>query len=187
MNDEVLNKNRLILYAGKLESRKGYYDLLMAIKQVNNLNDYHVIFAGNGKIEKARKFIKSNDLQNVHVIGWQNETEIETLFKRAEIFILPSYGEGFPISIIDALSNKCAVITTPVGGIPDILTDKFDCIFVEPGNISALSNAIRTLTLNQNSEIRERIADNGYKTAYHNFNLNRLSKELENIYNSISK
>ena len=63
--------------------------------------------------------------------GYVNLEQKEALMSRADILVLPSYREGLPISILEALSNSCAVIATPVGAIPEILSSD-NAVIVPP-------------------------------------------------------
>lgn len=175
------DKEKIILFAGKLEQRKGYMDLLNAILLIKDLLiDYKIIFAGNGEIDNAKKFTKENNMSNVEIKGWVDSNDIIEIFKKSEIFILPSYGEGFPMSIIDALSNKCAVIATPVGGIPDLLIDNYNCLFINPGDLDSISNSLEILV--NDFELKNKLAINGYKLACEQFNLNSITEKLTGIY-----
>lgn len=179
-NENIIKKENIILFAGKLEERKGYLDLLKAFKSINSKTDYKLILAGNGEVEEANCYIKSNNLNNACAIGWQNEQEISKWFSKASIFILPSYAEGFPISIIDALSNSCAVVATPVGGIPDLMEDRKNCLYVTPGDVKQIENAL--LSLIDDSNLREEISLNGFELAKKSFDINVITKQLTNIY-----
>lgn len=179
-----VKKENLILFAGKLEKRKGYIDLLYALTFLKEATkDYLIILAGNGEVELANDFIIQNHLKNVKAIGWQDNEDVLKLFRRAEIFVLPSYGEGFPISIIDALSNKCAVITTSVGGIPDFLTDKENCLFVDPGDVNAISIAIKSLIVDV--DLKNKISSNGFELACREFDISKITSKLSDIYNNL--
>lgn len=179
-DENIIKKENIILFAGKLEERKGYLDLLKAFKSINSKTDYKLILAGNGAVEEANSYIKSNNLNNAFAIGWQNEQEISKWFSKASIFILPSYAEGFPISIIDALSNSCAVVATPVGGIPDLMEDRKNCLYVTPGDVKQIENAL--LSLINDPNLKEEISLNGFELAKKSFDLNVITKQLTYIY-----
>ena len=75
-------------------------------------------------------------------------------FADADIFVLPTYAEAMPISVIEAMAAGLAVITTPVGGIPELISDGKDGLLVPPGNVSALAEKIAMLA--SDTEARER-------------------------------
>lgn len=183
ISKSTFQKEKLVLFAGKLEDRKGYIDLLDALNLAKIPKDYKVILAGDGDVDKAKSYIIKNSLENVIAIGWQEEPEITNLYERAAIFVLPSYGEGFPMSIISALCNRCAIITTPVGGIPDLLNDGETCFFVEPGDVDGISRAIEVL-INEDAT-REFLSNNGYQLAMRTFDIYKITSELSKIYKSL--
>jgi len=181
-SDDV-NKEKIILFAGRVEEKKGYHDLINSLALIKSLNHYRVILAGSGEINKAEGLIKKFKLKNVKTVGWLGSKEIIEVFKKSQIFILPSYGEGFPISIIDALSNKCAVITTPVGGIPDFLEDGETCLFFKPGDIEGLADSIERLI--KDNELKNKLVENGYTLAKKSFDIGVITKKLGSIYSNL--
>ena len=122
-------------------------------------------------------------MKHVFLTGWLDGKAILSQFESAEIFVLPSYAEGFPISIIDALSNACAIITTPVGGIPDILENNINCLMVEPGDIDSLTNAISQLL--KKKELRDKLSSNSLQLAKQEFDVNIITSQLSDIYKSL--
>jgi len=178
-------KEKIILFAGRLQKGKGYHDLINSLKLVKSLRGYRVIIAGSGEIDHANELITRLDLKNIETVGWVESKEILEIFKRSKIFILPSYREGFPISIIDALSNKCAIITTPVGGIPDFLKDGETCLFFKSGDICTLAHLIEKLI--NDEELRTNLAENGFKLARTSFDLKKITEELTKIYSDLEK
>lgn len=83
--------------------------------------------------------------ENVEFCGLIGYEKKNKLLQEADIFVLPSYREGMPISILEALNHSCAIITTPVGAIPEILIDKKNCIFVSPRDEKSLFEAFYNL------------------------------------------
>ena len=71
--------------------------------------------------------------------------EKEALFKQSDIFILPSYSEGFPLSVLEAMSYGLPLIVTPVGALPEVLKEGENCFFVKPGSVSDLTRALTQL------------------------------------------
>src|SRR5437667_12536943 len=63
-------------------------------------------------------------------------------FKQADFFVLPTYAEGMPVSVIEAMAAGLPVITTPVGGTPELITEGVEGWMVEPGDVGALAEKI---------------------------------------------
>jgi glycosyltransferase involved in cell wall biosynthesis len=66
-------------------------------------------------------------------------------FKRADVFVLPTYAEGTPISMLEAMAAGLPVVSTPVGGIPDVVEDGVEGFIVKPGDVEALADRLARL------------------------------------------
>ena len=82
---------------------------------------------------------------NVRFLGWVGPEQRDQILKEADIFILPSYNEGLPMAILEAMAWGLPIITTPVGGIPEVLIQGQNGLLVEPGNVNQLSKSIQYL------------------------------------------
>lgn len=184
LEDFSMKKSK-ILFAGTLNERKGFVDLIMSLAQIdtNLLSQFEVVIAGDGEIEKAKSLISVYGLRTVTVTGWLHSEKILDQFKTAQIFILPSYAEGFPISIIDAMSNACAIITTPVGGIPDFLTNGINCLFVSSGDTIEIADALSKLMFN--SDLRIKLGANAFNLAKQEFDIDVITTKLSEVYNDL--
>ena len=131
-----------LLFLGYLGERKGIYDLLDTLAQ---LKDYNVklYFGGNGEVEKVTARVYELAIENkAEYLGWiSGEAKIDIL-NRAHVYVLPSYNEGLPISILEAMSYGLPIVTTPVGGIPSVVKDNENGFLVQPGDKEALQQAI---------------------------------------------
>lgn len=138
-----------LLFIGSLDERKGILDLLSALELVD---DYVVLnvcggFADKKTREKFEQFLEKDN--RIIFNGYVNGDKKEKLFRESDILVLPSYGEGMPIVIMEALYYGCAIISTCVGAIPEII-HKENGILINPGDIQKLSGAIHTLVSNKN-------------------------------------
>ena len=128
---------------GRLGERKGTYDLLNACEQVVKIiPDFKCYLAGDGEIEKVKKIIKQKGLErNIEVVGWIHFEEKLRLLKKISTVVLPSYNEGLPMSILEGMAAGKAIISTNVGAIPEVISQK-NGILVEPGDIHTLSKTL---------------------------------------------
>ena len=135
------------LFLGEIGERKGVFDIIQAISAHKNVLKDEILFqiGGNRHEKELREAIHESTLDNfVKFAGFVfGDKKIEML-NQADVFILPSRNEGLPISILEAMSYGCAIISTPVGGIPEVVTD--NGILVEPGNIEEIYEAMLRLT-----------------------------------------
>ena len=116
--------------------------------------------------------------------GWVSGDKKVELLNNTDVFILPSYTEGLPISILEAMSYRLPVISTPVGGIPEVVRDGENGFLIKPGDKDALHNAI--VRLANDEELREKMGNISYsKVQPHLPEI--VAKELEDIYKKLVK
>lgn len=133
------------LFLGLVCNAKGIFDLLQVIS--TNKDKYcgkmKLVIGGNGEVERLNNIIREQQLEDlVEFVGWiTNDTKI-TWLQKADVYILPSYYEGLPISILEAMSYGQAIISTNVGGIPEIVIPEKNGILIVPGNLSEIELAI---------------------------------------------
>ena len=141
---------RRLLFLGRLGERKGIYTLLEAVARLKEtFPDMHVVCAGDGDVEAVRQHVQSSGLQaQVSVPGWVDGDARTRLLDDASVFVLPSHNEGLPMAILEAMAAGLAVISTPVGGIPDAVLEGVTGTLVPPGDVDALVTALEPLLEN---------------------------------------
>ena len=145
--DFTLRENASVLCLGRLGRGKGTYDLLEAVcRIVGKYPQIRVILGGDGELGLARDAAKRLGIdKNVEILGWVSGADKSRLLERATIYALPSYAEGLPMSVLEAMSAGLPVVSTAVGGIPEAITDGVEGSLVLPGDVAALSAAIDRL------------------------------------------
>lgn len=148
-----------LLYLGEVSRRKGCIDLLQAI--VDHRNDFagrlHLRIGGNIVDVDLYDFINRHNLSDmVSYEGWVSGDKKIQCLADADIYILPSYNEGLPIAILEALAHSHPVISTPVGGIPEVIADGVNGTLINAGDTEAIASAIKRYIDN-----RELIATQG--------------------------
>lgn len=185
--DNKKKDNRYILFAGTLIERKGYQCLIKAFAQVapSYLN-WKLILAGNGELDTAQVLIKQCHIEKqVELKGWMEKEEIKKLYQNASIFCLASSGEGFPMAVLEAWAYGIPVITTLVGGLPDIVIEGENALTFNFNNELQLSNQLSILI--QNTDLRNKLSQEGIQLAKEVFNIQVINKQLENIYEELSQ
>lgn len=176
---------KTILFLGELGQRKGVYDLIEAIR-ISRLNsdEIQVLLYGNGEIEKVRNKVHSLSLgEIIKVPGWIRGEHKNKILDKGYLFVLPSYFEGLPVSILEALAHSVPVISTPVGGIPDAVIDGENGYLVPPDSPKILAD--RILRLVGNEQLWETFSMNAYKVAKSKFSMARLEENLDRIYTDV--
>ncbi|MCE7066594.1 glycosyltransferase family 4 protein [Dyadobacter sp. CY326] len=140
-----------LLFLGFIGERKGIFDLLEVIKNNKEyFNDkLELTIGGNGETKKLEAFIKEYQLENiVKFKGWISGEDKKALLQKSDVYILPSYNEGLPISILEAMSHSMPIISTSVGGISEILTSNVNGFLVKPGDSEAILSSIKAFINN---------------------------------------
>ncbi len=150
--------NKEILFLGKIGSEKGAFDLIRAFAVIGQ--DAQLVFGGNGEVDSASKLARQLGVSDrVHFAGWISGAEKEARLAAATVFALPSYNEGLPMSVLEAMAWGIPVVVTPVGGIPELVRQAKEGLIVQPGDIDGLASALRTLL--DNPRLRTRLGANG--------------------------
>lgn len=183
--NEIKRDNQCInlLFMGRIEQRKGFFDLIEAAKLISN-PDIKIKVYGDGEINKAKKLVKDNNLsQIVEIFGWISGDKVSEVYNNADIVVLPSYNEGLPMTLLEAAAYGLPIISTPVGGIPDIVTDGVNGFLIQPGDYKALAEKIKILA--NDKELRKGMGQESYKIACEKFDTNKVVDNLISIYNSL--
>ncbi len=135
------------LSLGRLGLRKGTYDLLAATAQVQeDLPELRLLLGGDGERAPVLEKIRILNLEDrIELLGWVTGDEKRRQLETAFFYVLPSYNEGLPMSVLEAMAHGLPIISTPIGGIPEAVTDGLEGFLVEPGDIGALSDRITQL------------------------------------------
>jgi len=171
-----------VLYLGKLEKRKGYDDLVRAMPIVMSaVPKASLVLAGNGELQQALHLADTLGIKDrVACEGWVSTGRRNELLDKCSVLCLPSYHEGVPMAILEAMGRGVAVVSTPVGGIPDVIQSKHNGLLVEPGNVQAIADAlIRVL---KDVVFRRVLQANARATAIREFSVAIVSKRLSELY-----
>lgn len=162
------DRNKIVLAVGRLDvwKVKGF-DVLIKIWSivVNTHSDWKLKIAGAGSIESVsfvKKMIVDYNLQDsIELIGFQKN--IDEVMRNSSIFVMTSRIEGFPMSLIEAMSQGCACISFSISGIIDeIITDKRNGILISDGDIDEYARMLMYLMDDKNFRIT--LVDNSLKS-----------------------
>jgi glycosyltransferase involved in cell wall biosynthesis len=171
-----------LLFLGHLLPDKGVYDLVKAFAQVcQQLPDVRLVLGGVGQTAAVRELASELGLQpRVELPGWLGAQSKAAAFAAGTVFVLPSYHEGMPMALLEAMSWGLPVIATPVGGIPQIITHEVNGLMVAPGDVTALASAIMRLL--RDPALRERLGEAARDTVASRFSLEDAVARLSGIY-----
>jgi glycosyltransferase involved in cell wall biosynthesis len=134
-----------LLFLGHVTEKKGVFDLLEVLASGRNefKHKVKVTIGGIGEVERLEKTISDNHFNgDVSFAGWVNGNRKAELLNSCDVYVLPSYFEALPMSILEAMSYGKPVISTYVGGIPEIVKPGFNGWLFQPGDRQALNNII---------------------------------------------
>lgn len=146
-----------LLFLGLISRNKGIYDLLDVIEEHKNEFIGNLIFkvGGNGDVNNLIQLITKKGISDiVSYEGWVSGDKKTELLNESDVYVLPSYKEGLPISILEAMSYSLPVISTCVGGIPEIILNGENGYLINPGDKEALYDAINKLKSSEKLRIR---------------------------------
>lgn len=186
-NSNLLTKNTdntytNLLFVGSIDKRKGVLDLIEVLKTMEEFPIRCNICGGFSSLSMKKKFFKKiKHSKNINFLGYVKNEKKEEIFSKSDVLVLPSYGEGMPIVIMEALSYGCAVVSTRVGSICEIIEEENGILF-DSGDKKALRNAI--LLLSGNKELLAKICRNNLKKSI-SFSLPKNVELLCDIYRSL--
>jgi glycosyltransferase involved in cell wall biosynthesis len=173
-----------LLFMGAIGDRKGLFDLLDIIGEnaAQWRGRLHLTVGGDGEMDRYHKTIHALGIEDmVTYIGWATGAKKDQAFKAADVAILPSYNEGLPIFILEAMADGMPIISTFVGGIAEIVDDS-NGFLTNPGDKSAITKAI-TAYLDNPTLIAQH--GNGSLAKIAPYYPANVQAKLEQIYNSL--
>jgi glycosyltransferase involved in cell wall biosynthesis len=178
-----------VLYLGYLGRNKGTFDLIDAAKEVARKKVPVVfdLFGDDmeiGDTDLIKNIIDQAGLdRTVAVHPFANGEKKLDAFRDADVFVYPSYSEGMPMAVIEAMACGLPIIATKVGGLPDLVCDGSNGILVDVKNPDQLVSAFQLL--NSESDLRTTMRRNSFQTAFAQYDMEMLVPRLVGIYKQV--
>lgn len=182
----------VVVFVGGLGWRKGCFDILDAIpKVIAQRPQVKFLFVGGddypGEFDRIKQQVSEKGFsQWVFLTGQASREDVTVYLMMSQIFLLPTYREGAPIAIIEAMRASLPMITTPVGGIPDMVENGINGLLIEPGNPEMIAQAVMRLV--DDPDLRAKLGRAGlevfntkYSSAMAIGQLARIYHEIENM------
>jgi glycosyltransferase involved in cell wall biosynthesis len=175
----------LILFLGRLEAAKGIFDLLEAMAALRAaLPDVRLVCAGDGqRIAVARYAERLGIADAVKFTGWVGPSGKRALLETAAAFALPSYDEAMPNGLCEAMAAGVPVVVSPVGGVPELVSDGVSGVLVAPGDKVTLERQLRRVLTDR--ALGARLGAAARETARVRFAPERTIGRLEEIYGAL--
>lgn len=173
----------LITHIGRFTAPKNHELLIRAFAQLNLSQPVRLLLVGEGELKpQVEQLVYSLGLsERVRFLGVRSD--IPELLNASDIFVLSSRWEGNPMSVMEAMAAGLPVISTAVGGVPELVEEGVSGILVPSENEQALNTAIQTLL--DNPERRISMGANARKVALERFDARVMTRAYEDLYESI--
>jgi len=176
----------LITYAGRLVTYKGLPLLLRVVERLQHDHDVGLVLVGSGGLDihnceaDLRAYVDGRGLSaGIHFAG--EVGNVHEYLQASDIFVLPTEEDAFPLALIEAMACGLPVVSTPIGGIPEIVTHGKNGLLVQPRDFDQLRDALRDLIAN-----RDRAASLGQaaaRTVRARYSREAIAKEYVELFN----
>ncbi|MFI4886585.1 MAG: glycosyltransferase family 4 protein [Steroidobacterales bacterium] len=172
-----------LLFLGDISRSKGVFDLVQAFARVSaEFPHLKLICGGVGAVEELCRLRGELgvDRERLCCPGWLETERARSALAGATIFVLPSHAEALPMALLEAMSWSLPVITTPVGGIPQVIENEVNGLLVVPGDIDAIAAAIARLM--REPALRAKLGGAARRTIEQSYSLDAAVERLIQIY-----
>lgn len=190
LNDDAISErqekpnNFNVLFLGFIGQRKGCYDIpAIAGKVLKDVPDVEFVLAGSGEIDEVKALSTNNVKKHLVFPGWVRGEEKDRLLRQADVFFLPSYNEGMPMSILDAMGYGLPIVSTTAGGIMKIVHNGINGYAIEPGNVDEFAKAI--VDILKHDDLRRKMGRESVSIIEEKYSLDKHVENIENVYRSL--
>lgn len=176
-----------LLFLGEVGERKGAYDLLEAMKRIDAklpADTRLKLYGPNPEGDIQRRIERLGLSERVQYCGWADAEAKAKAFSQTAVCILPSYNEGLPMTVLEAMAHGIPCIATDVAAIPEAVNDE-NGVLISPGDVQALSDAI--LSLIKDAELRLKMSEQAYQRAQVFFSFSAHKRRLMQIYAGLTE
>lgn len=174
----------VIGFVGHIEKHKGILDLEAALMQLRDLRP-HLLFAGTGSLREGLEARLRAAGISATFLGAVDQHQLGDVYAAIDLLTLPSYCEGLPTVICEAMNCARAVVATRLAGIPEIVRNDVNGFCVEPGDVDALAKHLRVVLTNP--EMRERFETNAYAFAKDHLTWRHNAKQYDTLYHQYAR
>ncbi len=177
-----------VIFVARLAELKGVSDLLRAVNTLVDAHpQLHLTIVGDGpERQRFEKLSKKLGLQkHVTFTGYLSQTEVADRLKRSHTLVLPSYAEGVPVSLMEALASQVPVIATQVGGVSELVEDGTNGFIVRPGDVDQLADRLDQLL--SSGRLRQSMGEAGRARTIAEFNNTYESRRLKLLFENTIK
>lgn len=183
------NESVHVLFAGRIATDKGVFDLLHAWqKALANCTGHptpRLSLIGDGDLVECHRLVDTLGLDGtVDVVGWVSPNAVPDLMRSAQILVLPSYMEGQPMAILEAMAKGLCVVASSAGGIPDLIDDQC-AILIAPGDVDSLADAL--VNVITDGQLRVRLGHAALDRIRDEFDIDFVWRRFDDLYREIAR
>ena len=174
-----------VLFLSRVLKEKGIYETVDAVRILQaRRRDVSLMVAGTGEeCSRVKSYVRKYGVRNVSFPGYLRGKEKAAAFLDAYVFCLPSYAEGMPVALLEAMSFGLPAVTSPVGGIADVFVDGVNGFFVAPGDALRVAEGLLRLMDDRDAYIS--ISNRNYGYARDHFSCAAVARKLDEIYREV--
>jgi glycosyltransferase involved in cell wall biosynthesis len=176
------------IFLGNLSQRKGAFDLVEAVVRIADRVPVCLDLAGDEKEPGQRAALERHIARcgcgdRVRLLGVITARAKEQAMAEAHAMVLPSYAEGLPMALLEAMAYGMPTIATRVGAVPEAVTDGVEGFLIEPGDVEALAD--RMLRLAANPDLRRRMGEAARRRAEAEFGIDLMVERIMAVYQEV--
>jgi len=179
-----IKEKSVVLFFGRLNPTKGPEKLALAALEISKKRkDIAFLWVGpdEGKLEEVKELIKGQkNMKYIEPI--RDKKKIAEMYQAADVFVMPSYREGLPLTLFEAMASHLPIVASPVNGVPYEMKAPENGLFADYGDIEKLKENI--LKLVDNKKLAQKIGETNYKKSQ-NYRWDNIAKRYENEYKKL--
>lgn len=182
MTSEARRGEACVLFLGRIWEKKGAFHVIAAVAKIcERFPHLRLCMGGDSETDKAMNLARELGIADrVELLGWVTGEEKDKYLRQASVFVLPSYNEGLPMAVLEAMAYGIPVVATPVGGIPEAITDGVEGFLVPPGDEVALADRLQRLL--SDPALRDHMGRAARQKAEHVFSTEVVVPKFETLY-----
>ncbi len=187
-DSQILNNisEPIVLYASRLTVARGAHVLAHAIPEILKANkEVHFVFAGSGFTKPLHDVLDANSVpkEKYTVLGYVDYKDLPSLYARAYTYVMPTSWENLPFKLLEAMSCAKPVVTTAMGGIPEVVQNGYNGLFIlrKPEDVAA-----KIIQLLEDRKLANKLGSNARKTILEKFTWDITSKRTQQVYKELA-
>jgi glycogen synthase len=178
----------VLLYHGRVDARKGVLDMLEALRLVRDTgDDFRLVVSGIGPtFDETAERIRTLGLQgHARMTGYVEYDAVPAVYRAADVFVSPTYAEGFSNTILEAMASRLATVSCRSVGVVDCLRDGENGLLTEPGDVPGLADALRRLL--RDPALRTRLADAALEECRRVYSWSAVGRQIMQVYADVAQ